>query len=176
MALIDPLRDYVGIMGGISDPNTAFLLARGMKTLALRVRQQNHNGQAVAEFLADHPCVEHVWYPGLASHPGHEIAARQMKGYGGVVSLSVRGDRDATFRFLDALRLVRLSPSLGGVESLALHPAAMAYPDCTPEARLDLGVTDQLVRLALGIEDAQDLIADLDQALHTLPRPSPHGK
>lgn len=164
-ALIDALRDHIGIIGGISDPNTAFLLLRGMKTLALRVRQQNQNGQAVAEFLAEHPAVEQVWYPGLASHPNHAVAARQMKGYGGVVSCSVRGDRASTFRFLDALRIVRISPSLGGVESLALHPAAMAYPDCTPEARRQLGITDQLVRLALGVEDAQDLIADLDQAL-----------
>lgn len=164
-ALIDPLRDFVGIVGGISDPNTAFLLQRGMKTLALRVRQQNQNGQAVAEFLAAHPGVEGVWYPGLAGHPSHALAAAQMRGYGGVVSLAVRGDRAATFRFLDALRRVRISPSLGGVESLALHPAAMAYPDCTPEVRRQLGITDNLVRLALGIEDTQDLIDDLDQAL-----------
>ena len=163
--LIDALREYVGIMGGISDPNTAFLLLRGMKTLALRVAQQNRNGQTVAEFLAAHPAVEQVWYPGLESHPDHLIAAGQMKGYGGVVSLAVRGDRAATFRFLDALRQVRISPSLGGVESLVLHPAAMAYPDCTPAVRRQLGITDNLVRLALGIEDADNLIADLDQAL-----------
>lgn len=164
-ALIDGLRDFVGIVGGISDPNTAFLLQRGMKTLALRVRRQNGSGQAVAEFLAAHPCVEQVWYPGLASHPDHAVAARQMRGYGGVVSLAVRGDRAAAFRFLDALRLIRISPSLGGVESLALHPAAMAYPDCAPEMRRRLGISDGLVRLALGIEDTQDLIDDLDQAL-----------
>jgi len=164
-ALIDPLRDYVGIMGGISDPNTAFLLARGMKTLALRVAQQNCNGLAVAEFLAAHPGIAQVWYPGLVSHPDYAIAARQMQGFGGVVSFTVRGDLAATFRVLDALRLIQISPSLGGVESLALHPAAMAYPDCTPEVRRHLGITDNLVRLALGVEDADDLISDLGQAL-----------
>lgn len=167
--LIDVLREYVGIMGGISDPNTAFLLLRGMKTLALRVAQQNRNGQAVAEFLAAHPALEQVWYPGLDSHPDHTIATRQLKGCGGVVSFAVRGDRAATFRFLDALQQVRISPSLGGVESLALHPAAMAYPDCMPAVRQQLGVTDNLVRLALGIEDADNLIADLDQALRHVP-------
>jgi cystathionine gamma-synthase len=163
-----PIREYIGILGGISDPNVAFLLLRGMKTLALRVAQQNRNGQAVAEFLAAHPKVEKVFYPGLKTHPGHELAARQMRGFGGVVSLLVRGDQAATFRFLDALRLIYLSPSLGGVESLALHPAAMAYPDCEPEERQQLGMTDNLVRLALGIEDAQDVIADLDQALQAV--------
>jgi cystathionine gamma-synthase len=166
--LVDPIREYIGILGGISDPNTAFLLLRGMKTLALRVAQHNRNGQAVAEFLSTHPKVEQVWYPGLKTHPGHEIAARQMRGFGGVVSLTVRGDRAATFRFLDALRLIYISPSLGGVESLALHLAAMAYPDCKPEERQQMGMTDNLVRLALGIEDAQDLIADLVQALQVV--------
>jgi cystathionine gamma-synthase len=163
--VLDPIREYVGILGGVSDPNVAFLLLRGMKTLALRVAQQNRNGQAVAEFLAAHPNVEQVFYPGLPTHPGHELATHQMRGFGGVVSLRVRGDQAATFRFLDALKLIYLSPSLGGVESLALHPATMAYPDCEPEERLALGMTDNLVRLALGIEDAQDLIADLAQAL-----------
>lgn len=166
--LIDPLRQYIGILGGISDPNTAYLLLRGMKTLALRVAQQNRNGQLVAEFLAVHPNVEKVFYPGLNTHPGHEIAARQMKGFGGVVSFTLRADKSATFRCLDSLRLIHLSPSLGGVESLALHPATMAYLDCEPEVRQQLGMTDNLVRLALGIEDPSDLIADLRQALDSV--------
>jgi cystathionine gamma-synthase len=155
-------------MGGISDPNTAFLLLRGMKTLALRVAQQNRNGQQVAEFLAAHPHVEKAFYPGLGTHPGHATAARQMQGFGGVVSFTVRGDRSATFRCLDALSLIHISPSLGGVESLALHPATMAYLDCEPEVRQQLGMTDNLVRLALGIEDPSDLIADLSQALDSV--------
>ena len=163
--LIKPLRDTIGILGGISDPNTAYLLLRGMKTLALRVEQQNRTGQRVAEFLAAHPAVEQVWYPGLESHPGHEIAARQMSGYGGLLSFTIRGDRQATFAFIDALRIPFLSPSLGGTESLVLHPAVFAYYDCTPQQREELGMVDNLVRLALGIEDAEDLVADLDQAL-----------
>ena len=163
--LINPLRDTIGLLGGISDPNTAYLLLRGMKTLSLRVDQQNRSAQQIAEFLFAHPAVEAVWYPGLASHPGHALAVQQMQGFGGVVSLAIRGDLQATFRFIDALRTFYISPSLGGTESLLLHPASMAYPDCTPAERQQLKMTDNLVRLAIGIEDAQDLIADLDQAL-----------
>lgn len=166
--IINPIRDYIGILGGISDPNTAFLLLRGMKTLALRVKQQNQNGQMVAEFLSAHPKIESVFYPGLKTHPGHEIAVHQMRGFGGVVSLKVKGDQAATFRFLDALKLIYISPSLGGVESLALHLASMAYPDCTPSQRQRLGMTDNLVRLALGVEDPDDLVADLAQALENV--------
>ncbi|MBN1427250.1 MAG: aminotransferase class I/II-fold pyridoxal phosphate-dependent enzyme [Anaerolineae bacterium] len=167
--LIAPLRDTIGFLGGISDPQTAYLLLRAMKTLSLRVEKHNRNGQQVAEFLAGHSAVEQVWYPGLPSHPGHDIAARQMSnGFGGVVSINVKGDRAATFRFIDALQLIYLSPSLGGVESLVLHPAAMVYPDYTPDQRLEAGIPDNLVRLALGIEDAEDLIVDLDQALGTV--------
>ncbi len=166
--LIAPLRGAISILGGISDPNTAYLLLRGMKTLALRVEQQNRNGQQVAEFLAAHPAVEKVWYPGLEGHPGHEIAARQMNGFGGLVSFTIRGDLNATLRFMDALHLFYISPSLGGTESLALHPAWMAYFDLSPEERLEAGMPDNLVRLALGIEDAQDLTADLDQAFRAV--------
>jgi cystathionine gamma-synthase len=164
--LISPLRDSIGILGGISDPHTAYLLLRGMKTLSLRVERHNLNGQRAAEFLVGHPAVDRVWYPGLPSHPGHEIAVRQMpRGFGGVLSFTVRSDQPATFRFMDALQLIYISPSLGGTESLALHPAAMAYSDCSPAERLQLGIPDNLIRLALGIEDADDLIADLEQAL-----------
>ncbi len=167
--LIVPLRETIGILGGISDPNTAYLLLRGMKTLALRVEQQNRNAQKAAEFLAAHPAVERVWYPGLPDHPGHELAARQMSGYGGLLSLTIRGDRQATFDFIDALRIFYLSPSLGGTESLVLHPGIFAYYDCTPEQRAESGMHDNLVRLALGVEDSTDLIADLDQALARVP-------
>lgn len=165
-SLIDQVRTVVGAFGGISDPNSAYLLQRGLKTLAVRMRQHNENGQRIAEFLQDHPDVEHVWYPGLPAHEDYALALRQMQGYGGVVTLAIRGGRDKTFRFLDALRVIRISPSLGGVESLALHPASMAYPDLSEQERLSLGISDNLVRLALGIEDAADLITDLTQALH----------
>jgi cystathionine gamma-synthase len=167
--LIKPLRETIGILGGISDPNTAFLLLRGMKTLALRVQQQNRNAQAAAEFLADHPAVEQVWYPGLPTHPGHATAASQMSGYGGLLSLTIRGGRAETFAFIDALRIPYLSPSLGGTESLVLHPAVFAYSDCAPQRREELGMPDNLVRLALGVEDSGDLIADLAQALDQVP-------
>ncbi|MBI4790872.1 MAG: PLP-dependent transferase [Chloroflexi bacterium] len=166
--LLAPLRQAMGILGGISDPNTAYLVLRGMKTLSVRVRQQNRAAQQIAEFLAAHPSVEQVWYPGLKTHPGHEIAVRQMNGFGGVVSFTVRGDGPATFRFMDALQIPYISPSLGGVESLVLHVATMANYDVPPEERWQLGIPDNLVRLAVGLEDAEDLIADLDQALRTI--------
>jgi len=166
--LIKPLRDAIGILGAISDPNTAYLLIRGLKTLDLRVKQQNKNGQRVAEFLAGHQAVAQVYYPGLVSHPDHDLAFRQMKGFGGVVSFAVRGNQQDTFRFIDHLQLLRISPSLGGTESLVINPAIQAYYDCTPEERLEAGMVDNLVRLALGIEDAQDLIADLNQALNAI--------
>ncbi len=132
-ALIKPLRESIGILGGISDPNTAYLLLRGMKTLALRVEQQNRTTQQVAEFLASHPAVEAVYYPGLCTHPGHALAARQMNGFGGLLSLKVRGDLQATYRMIDALNLFYISPSLGGPESLVIHLATQAYYDCTPK-------------------------------------------
>lgn len=163
--LIKPLRESVGILGGISDPNTAFLLLRGMKTLALRVEQQNRSAQKIAEFLAGHPAIEQVYYPGLDAHPEHELASRQMKGFGGLLSLKVRGDLQAAYRMIDALKVFSISPSLGGPESLVIHLATQAYYDCTPEERLQAGIPDNLVRLAIGLEDAQDLIKDLEQAL-----------
>jgi cystathionine gamma-synthase len=163
--LIGPLRDSVGILGGISDANTAYLLLRGMKTLAVRVERQNQTAQTVAEFLAGHPAVEQVFYPGLSTHPGHALAARQMKGFGGLLSLTVRGDLQAAYRVIDALKLFYISPSLGGTESLVIHLATQAYYDCTPQERLQAGIPDTLVRLAIGLEDAGDLIADLEQAL-----------
>lgn len=163
--VVDPIRDYIGILGGISDPNTAYLLLRGLKTLSLRVRQQNETTQKVAEFLSAHPAIEQVWYPGLATHPGHEIASKQMKGYGGVLSLTVKGGREESFRFIDALQIPYISASLGGTESLVLHVAAQAYSDLNPEQCAQAGIPQNLVRLALGVEDADDLIADLRQAL-----------
>lgn len=166
--VVDPIRGCIGILGGISDPNTAYLLLRGLKTLSLRVQQQNRTAQQVAEFLAKHPAVEQVWYPGLTNHPGHEIAAKQMKGFGGVLSLTVKGGRQESFQFIDTLEIPFISASLGGTESLVLHVAAQAYSDLNPEQCLKEGIPQNLVRLAIGIEDAEDLIADLNQALNSI--------
>lgn len=162
---IAALRDARGILGGVVDPQNAFLLERGIKTLGVRVRQQNQTAQAVAEFLEAHPRIERVWYPGLASHPDHAIAKKQMSGFGGVVSFEVIGDLDTAARFVDALEIPYIAASLGGVESLIEQPAIMSYFDKTREERLALGIKDNLVRFALGIEDADDIIRDLDQAL-----------
>lgn len=163
--LIATLRETLGVMGAIADPHNAALLGRGLKTLGLRVARQNQNGQAVAEFLAGHPAVERVWYPGLASHPDYDVAKAQMSGFGGVVSFTIRGNLETTSRFIDTLQIPLLATSLGGVESLVSQPALMSYFDLSSEERMAIGIRDNLVRLSVGIEDAADLIADLDQAL-----------
>jgi cystathionine gamma-synthase len=163
--LIASLRNSLGVLGAIADPSNAALLLRGLKTLALRIDKQNFNGQAVAEFLENHSRIEKVWYPGLPSHPDHQIAKQQMSGYGGVVSFTVKGDLEATSRFIDALQIPFIAASFGGVESLVEQPALMSFYELSPEERLGLGIPENLVRLSLGIEDADDLIADLDQAL-----------
>jgi cystathionine gamma-synthase len=162
---IAALRDARGVLGGIVDPQNAYLLERGLKTLGLRVAQQNASGMAIARYLEGHPAIERVWYPGLPSHPDHAIACRQMTGFGGVVSFQVRGSLEDTSRFIDALEIPYIAPSLGGVDSLIEQPALMSYFEKTSEERLELGISDNLVRFAIGVEDADDLIADLEQAL-----------
>lgn len=162
---IAALRDSRGVLGGIVDPQNAYLLERGLKTLGLRVAQQNQTAQAVAEFLETQLEIERVWYPGLLSHPDHEIAIKQMTGFGGVVSFEVRGTLEDTSRFIDALEIPYIAPSLGGVDSLIEQPALMSYFEKTSEERLALGIKDNLVRFAIGVEDAADIIADLRQAL-----------
>jgi cystathionine gamma-synthase len=163
--LIALLRQQLWMLGGVLDPNNAYLLVRGLKTLSLRVERQNVNGQRVAEFLEGHPNVERVWYPGLPSHPDHEAAKRQMTGFGGVISFEVKGGLPAGSRVVDGVRIPIIAPSLGGVESLIEQPALMSYYEMSTEERLEVGIKDNLIRLALGIEDADDLIADLGQAL-----------
>jgi cystathionine gamma-synthase len=163
--LIASLRNALGVLGGIADPSNAALLLRGLKTLALRIAKQNTNGQVVAEFLESHSQIEKVWYPGLPSHPDHQIAKKQMKGYGGVVSFTVKGYLDATSRFIDALQIPLIAASFGGVESLVEQPALMSFYELSTQERLAVGISENLVRLSLGIEDVDDLIADLDQAL-----------
>jgi cystathionine gamma-synthase len=164
-ALISAIRDLQGITGAVPDPLAAYLLIRGIKTLALRVARQNENAERIAAFLDAHPKVERVHYPSLPSHPEHELAKRQMRGFGGVVSFEVRGDIESGTRLVDACRLPRIAPSLGGVESLIEQPALMSFYELTTEERLQVGIKDTLVRYSVGVEDADDLIADLEQAL-----------
>jgi cystathionine gamma-synthase len=168
--LIHALRQAQGVLGGVLDPHAAFLIERGLKTLALRVRQQNETAQAVAEFLDRHPRIEQVWYPGLRSHPDHAVAVQQMAGFGGVVTFAVAprpGETrlQAAGRVVDAVRIPLIAPSLGGVESLIEQPALMSFYELSTEERLEVGIADNLIRLAIGIEDKVDIIADLAQAL-----------
>lgn len=163
---MESVRNLRGIMGGINSPHNIYLLARGLKTFALRVQRHNENGQAIAEFLESHPRVEAVYYPGLASHPYHEVASRTMRGFGGLVTFLVKGaDWRATADIVDAAKIFRIAPSLGGVESLIEQPLVMSYYQASPEDRQAWGIPDNMIRLACGIEDADDLIADLAQAL-----------
>jgi cystathionine beta-lyase/cystathionine gamma-synthase len=153
------------VLGGTLDPHGAFLLERSLRTLAVRVEAHNQNGLEVARFLERHAGVERVYYPGLPSHPDHETARRQMSGFGGMVTVNVRGDGKAAIRFAESLQLFRLAASLGGVESLVSIPATSSHFALSAQERERAGVPDQMVRLSLGIEDAEDLIRDLDQAL-----------
>jgi cystathionine gamma-synthase len=162
---ITPLRQAQGILGCIVDPHAAYLILRGLKTLALRMERHNANGLAVARFLENHPKVRKVWYPGLESHPDHEVAMATHHGFGGVVSFEIDGDAERAYRFIDALKIPTVGPSLGGVESLISPLALMGFAEVAPEERAELGITDELIRLCLGIEDTDDLLADLAQAL-----------
>ena len=163
--LVSMIRDLRGVLGNLCAPHAAFLVGRGMKTLALRVEKQNATAQSVAEHLEKHPQIERVFYPGLASHATHGVARQQMAGFGGVVSFIVKGGLEGASRFIDATKLARIGPSFGGVEALIEQPAVMSYYEMTTEQRAAVGIADGLVRLSVGIEDAPDLMADLDQAL-----------
>ena len=166
--LVSAIRDLQGVTGAVPDPFAAYLLIRGIKTLALRVTRQNENAARVAAFLADHAKVERVHHASLESHPEHAIAKRQMRGFGGVVSFEIRGDLAAGSRLVDACRIPRIAPSLGGVESLIEQPALMSFFELSTEERLQVGIKDCLIRYSVGIEDADDLIADLQQALNAV--------
>ena len=163
--IIDPIRKALGVLGGIIDSHGAWLLLRGLKTLALRMDRHNSNGIALARYLEGHPKVRQVWYPGLQSHPDHAIATATMTGYGGVVTFEIDTDLDGAVRFIDSTRIPYQAPSLGGVETLIELPVTMSFWDYTPEQRQGWGITDSLVRLACGIEAEQDLIDDMEQAL-----------
>jgi len=165
---IAPVRQAVGVLGGVLDPHTAYLLLRGMKTLSLRMERHNANALAVASWLEGQPEVRRVWYPGLPSHPDHETAARTMRGHGGVVTFELETDLEGAMRFVDACRIPYIAPSLGGVESLIEMPVTMSFWDVPRDERLKMGITDSLIRFSCGIEDAADLIADLAQALQSI--------
>jgi cystathionine gamma-synthase len=163
--LIDGIRGLQAITGAIADPFTAYLLIRGLKTFALRIARQNASAQALAEFLQSHPRISAVYYAGLSTHPQHNVARRQMRGFGGVVSFEVAGDLDAASRVVDACLIPQIAPSLGGVESLIEQPALMSFYELTTEERLLVGIKDNLIRYSVGIEDSADLIGDLTAAL-----------
>ncbi|MGH3433546.1 MAG: trans-sulfuration enzyme family protein [Thermocrispum sp.] len=167
----DRIREVLAaqnLFGASLDPHTGFLLARGIKTLAVRVRQQNENAGAVAAFLSGRPEVAQVYYPGLPGHPDHEYAAGLLSGFGGMLSFRLTGGGDAVDALLDALRLPSVAPSLGGVETTITKPAVTSHASVGAEHRARIGVTDDLVRLSCGIEAADDLVADFEQALSKL--------
>ena len=153
------------ITGASLHPMSAYLLLRGMKTLHLRIRQQNESALRIAGRLAAHPAVDAVFYPGLPSDPGHAVAARQMRGFGGVLAFTLRGGFEAVRRALPRLRFAHLAANLGAVETVAGPPATTSHVECTPEERRALGIPEGLIRYSVGIEDADDLLADLEQAL-----------
>ncbi len=163
--LTEPIREYLKVTGGVIDPHSSYFLIRGLKTFELRIQRHNENGQKVAEYLESNPKVKRVYYPGLKSHQNHELAKKQMKGFGGVVTFEVKNDTSYALNFLSRLKIINIGPSLGGVESLITHPASISYYKISRQQRLALGITDGLIRLAVGIENAEDIIADIDQAL-----------
>ncbi len=162
------LKEMRKNLGGTLDPFAAWLLLRGLKTLGLRMERHNSNGVQVARYLGKQPKVKKVYYPGLPSHPQHYIAKKQMKGFGGVVSFEIDGDFETTMKFVDNLKLCSLASSLGGTETLVTQPVTSSHYFISAEDRKKAGITDQLVRLALGIEDPKDIIADLAQAFNKI--------
>jgi cystathionine gamma-synthase len=163
--LLSLVKEQRDVLGGVMDPHGAYLVLRGLKTLALRVHKQNATALALARALEAHSAVRRVWYPGLESHPSFNSASRLMKGFGGVVTFELATDLAGAGRFVDALKIPRIAPSLGGVESLVEQPALMSFFELTTEQREAVGIKDSLIRYAVGIEDSDDLIADVLRAL-----------
>jgi cystathionine gamma-synthase len=161
--LVSRVRELHKSMGGVIDPHCAYLLLRGIKTFPIRMKTQNENTLMIAEYLEKHPKIERAYYPFLKSHPHYNIAKEQMKGGGGVVTFTIKGDLEASKRFMDSLEMIYIAPSLGGVETLITHPATVTYYKYTREQRYDLGIVDNLFRLAVGLEDPEDIIADLER-------------
>jgi cystathionine gamma-lyase len=166
--LADRMKFIQNATGGILGPFDSFLALRGVKTLDVRMERHSNSAQKIAAWLDKHPKVEKVFYPGLASHPQHELAKRQMRGFGGMVTAVLKGDLAASRRMLSACKIFTLAESLGGVESLIEHPAIMTHASVPKDQREALGISDGLIRLSVGIESVEDLIADLDEALATI--------
>ncbi|MEM1303404.1 MAG: PLP-dependent transferase, partial [Planctomycetota bacterium] len=163
---LESVRDLRGIMGAINSPQNIYLLLRGLKTFELRMQRHNENGLALARFLDGHSRVEKVYYPGLESHRDHEIAKRTMRGFGGIVTFLVKdADWRETADVVDRCKIARIAPSLGGVETLIEQPLVISYYELTPEKRAEFGIPDNMIRIACGIENPEDLVADLSQAL-----------
>ncbi|MBF0505865.1 MAG: aminotransferase class I/II-fold pyridoxal phosphate-dependent enzyme [Nitrospirae bacterium] len=162
---LDPLYRMQRMIGATPGPFTCFLLERGLKTFALRMEHHNRAGMTIARMLESHPKIEKVWYPGLKSHPDYKVAKKQMRGFGSLISFLVKGGDRETRKFIDALKLFLITPSLGGTESLVTQMWVMSFFDYPEEFRRSIGMVDNLVRIALGLEDVDDLIADLNQAL-----------
>jgi cystathionine beta-lyase/cystathionine gamma-synthase len=163
--LVEPIAFYQNAAGAVPGPFDAWLVLRGLKTLALRMERHCENARALAEWLARHPRVARVYYPGLAAHPNHDVAKRQMSDFGGMMSIQLTGGAEAALRLLARTRLFSLAESLGGVESLIGHPATMTHASIPAEIRAARGIDDGLVRLSVGIEDLEDLRGDLAGAL-----------
>jgi cystathionine gamma-lyase len=163
-ALAEKLAFLQNAIGSVPGPFDSFLVLRGLKTLAVRMERHCRNAQAIAEWLAQHPKVERVVYPGLESHPQHALARQQMSGFGGIVTFFIKGGLGESREFLERCRIFALAESLGGVESLVDHPAIMTHASVPAEKRAALGISDQLIRLSVGIEELDDLVADLDQS------------
>ncbi len=164
-ALYEQLKFYQNAAGAVPGPLDCFLVLRGIKTIALRMEKHCQNARRIAEYLAQHPEVKQVRYPGLPTHPGHELACQQMRDFGGIVTMELHGGVERAMRFLSSTRLFTLAESLGGVESLMCHPATMTHASVPPEARARIGITDALIRLSVGVEDVEDLLEDLEQAI-----------
>jgi methionine-gamma-lyase len=159
------IKRMLNLFGGTMDPHQAWLILRGVRTLGVRLEKAQANAGKLAEFLAHHPRVDWVRYPGLPHHPGHDIAKEQMDGFGAMLCFGVKGGLEAGKKLMNQVRLITLAVSLGGVESLMQHPASMTHAGMPREERLAAGIGDELVRLSVGCEDVEDLMADLDQAL-----------
>ncbi|NML38591.1 PLP-dependent transferase [Chitinophaga sp. G-6-1-13] len=169
----EEIKFYQNACGAILSPFDSFLLIRGIETLHLRIRQHVASAQVIAEYLEQHPAVDKVFYPGLPSHPGHELAKQQSKGFGGIISFSLKDDREeAATAFVTSTHYFKLAESLGGIKSLLSHPATMTHKSIPAEKRKAAGVSDSLVRLSVGLEEPADLLADLEQAFTRLPQPA----